>query len=64
MLSLLFEIWLVLVGLALVMALLVAAVTGGSSGPGSVAYDNAKAARVRAKPQRVVFWWLPHDQGP
>ena len=64
MLSTIFEIWLVLVGIALVMALLVAAVTGGASGPTRVAYNDAKAARIRAKPQRVVFWWLPHDQGP
>lgn len=64
MLSTIFDIWLVLVGIALVGALLTAAVTGGARGPGRVAYNDAKAARIRAKPQRVVFWWLPHDQGP
>jgi len=67
MLYAIFELWLIMAAFALVVVLpitLLAGLSTGARGPERVAYNDAKAARIRAKPQRVVFWWLPHDQGP
>jgi hypothetical protein len=71
MLSTIFELWLILAAISVVGSLLVALITssgtGGSSGPyrppDFYSAENQAAARAALKPQRTVFWWLPH-QGP
>jgi hypothetical protein len=72
MLSVIFELWLLFVCIYIAGTLLVALITSGGGGaalgpyrpPNFYSTENLAAARAALKPQRTVFWWLPHDQGP
>jgi len=69
----LFQIWLAVasisLGLVLPVVVLIVLVKGIGEAVSEVIpqryrpYDD-HAARAALKPQRTVFWWLPHDQGP
>ena len=74
MIILLFQAWLTLVAIVLALVLPVVMLGALARGIGEAASevlpqryrpDKAHAAALAAaKPQRIVFWWLPHDQGP
>jgi hypothetical protein len=70
----LFQLWLGMAAIMLVLVLPAVMLGAFASGVGEAVSevlphrylpDNDRAAALAAvKPQRIVFWWLPHDQGP
>jgi hypothetical protein len=68
---LLFQAWLVLAGVSLALVLpvvvLIVLVKGIGEAVSEVIpqryrpYDDHAAAPAALKPQRIVFWWLPHE---
>jgi hypothetical protein len=70
----LFQLWLGMAGIMLVLVLPAVMLGALASGVGEAVSealpprylpDNDRAAALAAvKPQRIVFWWFPHDQGP
>ena len=65
-LVLLFQVWLVVmvIGMAILLPIKLLMALAEELTPRARQYDNVAAARAAAKPQRIVFWWFPHDQGP
>jgi hypothetical protein len=74
MFELIIQAWLTLVVIVLALVLPVMMLGALANGIGEAASEvlprryrpdsDHAAALAAAKPQRIVFWWLPHDQGP